>query len=106
NVYRKAYEMSKGQPTAFISDTPEMIRIRKAQEQLSEVKYRMEGNKTRTTSMYGAEAREIAHVKHVSELISKVLYRQKWDETKDRYLLPPDAPELVLAVKNAANYSK
>ncbi|XP_034002989.1 nebulin isoform X8 [Trematomus bernacchii] len=106
NVYRKAYEMSKGQPTAFISDTPEMIRIRKAQEQLSEVKYRMEGNKTRTTSMYGGEAREIAHVKHVSELISKVLYRQKWDETKDRYLLPPDAPELVLAVKNAANYSK
>lgn len=36
----------------------------------------------------------------------KVLYRQKWDETKDRYLLPPDAPELVLAVKNAANFSK
>lgn len=36
----------------------------------------------------------------------QVLYRQKWDETKDRYLLPPDAPELVLAVKNAANYSK
>ncbi|KAJ4921939.1 hypothetical protein JOQ06_021532 [Pogonophryne albipinna] len=106
NVYRKAYEMSKGQPTAFISDTPEMIRIRKAQEQLSEVKYRMEGNKTRTTSMYGGDAREIAHVKHVSELISKVLYRQKWDETKDRYLLPPDAPELVLALKNAANYSK
>lgn len=37
---------------------------------------------------------------------SQVLYRQKWDETKDRYLLPPDAPELVLAVKNAANLSK
>lgn len=36
----------------------------------------------------------------------QVLYRQKWDETKDKYLLPPDAPELVLAVKNAANYSK
>lgn len=36
----------------------------------------------------------------------QVLYRQKWDETKDRYLLPPDAPELVLAVKNAANMSK
>lgn len=39
-------------------------------------------------------------------LLLQVLYRQKWDETKDRYLLPPDAPELVLAVKNAANYSK
>lgn len=36
----------------------------------------------------------------------KVLYKQKWEETKDRYLLPPDAPELVLAVKNAANFSK
>uniref|UniRef100_A0A3Q4FYN3 SH3 domain-containing protein n=1 Tax=Neolamprologus brichardi TaxID=32507 RepID=A0A3Q4FYN3_NEOBR len=73
---------------------------------LFSVKYRMEGNKARTTSLYDGEAREIAHVKHVSELISKVLYRQKWDETKDKYLLPPDAPELVQAVKNAANYSK
>ncbi|XP_008288681.1 nebulin [Stegastes partitus] len=106
NKYRQAYDMSRGTPPAFIADTPELIRIRKAQEQLSEVKYRMEGIKARTTSMYDGEAREIAHVKHVSELISKVLYRQKWDEAKDKYLLPPDAPELVLAVKNAANYSK
>ncbi|MED6232036.1 hypothetical protein ATANTOWER_018828 [Ataeniobius toweri] len=106
NKYRQAYDLSRGAPPAFITDTPELIRIRKAQEQLSEVKYRMEGNKARTTSLYGGDAREVIHVKHVSELISKVLYRQKWDETKDRYLLPPDAPELVLAVKNAANYSK
>ncbi|XP_070832626.1 nebulin [Chaetodon trifascialis] len=106
NKYRQAYDMSRGKSPAIVTDTPEMIRIRKAQEQLSEVKYRMEGNKARTTSMYDGEAREVTHVKHVSQLISKVLYRQKWDETKDRYLLPPDAPELVLAVKNAANYSK
>uniref|UniRef100_A0A087YGW7 Nebulin n=1 Tax=Poecilia formosa TaxID=48698 RepID=A0A087YGW7_POEFO len=106
NKYRQAYELSRGQPPAFTPDTPELIRIRKAQEQLSEVKYRMEGNKARTTSLYGGDAREVVHVKHVSDLISKVLYRQKWDETKDKYLLPPDAPELVLAVKNAANYSK
>ncbi|TKS67790.1 Nebulin [Collichthys lucidus] len=106
NKYRQAYDMSRGTPPAIITDTPEMIRIRKAQEQLSEVKYRMEGNKARTTSLYDGEAKEVTHVKRVSELISKVLYRQKWDETKDRYLLPPDAPELVLAVKNAANYSK
>ncbi|XP_028250356.1 nebulin isoform X14 [Parambassis ranga] len=106
NRYRAAYDKSKGTPPALTTETPEMIRIRKAQEQLSEVKYRMEGNKVRTTSLYDGEAREIAHVKHVSDLISKVLYRQKWDETKDRYLLPPDAPELVLAVKNAATMSK
>ncbi|XP_037395337.1 nebulin isoform X15 [Pygocentrus nattereri] len=106
NKYREAYERSKGQPYIISADTPEMIRIKKAQEQLSEVKYRMEGLKAKTTSSYDGEAREIAHVKHVSDLVSKVLYRQKWDETKDRYLLPPDAPELVLAVKNAANYSK
>ncbi|XP_014855868.1 PREDICTED: nebulin-like, partial [Poecilia mexicana] len=106
NKYRQAYELSRGEPPAFTPDTPELIRIRKAQEQLSEVKYRMEGNKARTTSLYGGDAREVVHVKHVSDLISKVLYRQKWDETKDKYLLPPDAPELVLAVKNAANYSK
>ncbi|KAG7502441.1 nebulin isoform X14 [Solea senegalensis] len=105
NKYRHAYDLSKGTPPAITTETPELIRIRKAQEQLSEVKYRMEGNRARTTSLYDGEAREIAHVKHVSELISKVLYRQKWDETKDKYLLPPDAPELVLAVKNAANYS-
>lgn len=42
---------------------------------------------------------------HAADRLLQVLYRQKWDETKDRYLLPPDAPELVLAVKNAANYS-
>ncbi|XP_015251986.1 PREDICTED: nebulin isoform X13 [Cyprinodon variegatus] len=106
NKYRQAYDLSRGTPPALSTDTPELIRIRKAQEQLSEVKYRMEGNKARTTSLYGGDAREVVHVKHVSELVSKVLYRQKWDETKDRYLLPPDAPELVLAVKNAANYSK
>ncbi|XP_032423794.1 nebulin isoform X6 [Xiphophorus hellerii] len=106
NKYRQAYDLSRGEPPAFTPDTPELIRIRKAQEQLSEVKYRMEGNKARTTSLYGGDARDVVHVKHVSDLISKVLYRQKWDETKDKYLLPPDAPELVLAVKNAANYSK
>ncbi|CAN9498499.1 unnamed protein product [Ophioblennius macclurei] len=106
NKYRQAYDLSKGKPPGIISDTPEMIRIKKAQEQLSEVKYRMEGNKARTTSLYDGEAKEVAHVKHVSDLISKVLYKQKWEETKDKYLLPPDAPELVLAVKNAANYSK
>ncbi|XP_051261112.1 nebulin isoform X49 [Dicentrarchus labrax] len=106
NKYRQAYDISRGNPPAIVTDTPEMIRIRKAQEQLSEVKYRMEGNKVRTTSLYDGEAKDVLHVKRVSELMSKVLYRQKWDETKDRYLLPPDAPELVLAVKNAANYSK
>lgn len=37
-----------------------------------QVKYRMEGNRARTTSMYDGEAKEIAHVKRVSELISKV----------------------------------
>lgn len=38
NKYRQAYDNSRGQPTAIITDSPEMIRIRKAQEQLSEVK--------------------------------------------------------------------
>ncbi|XP_031440949.1 nebulin isoform X4 [Clupea harengus] len=107
NKYRETYEKKvKGLPYAISSDTPEMIRIKKAQEQLSEVKYRMEGLKSKTMSNYDGEAIEVAHVKRMTDLISKVLYRQKWDETKDRYLLPPDAPELVLAVKNAANYSK
>lgn len=114
NKYRQAYDMSRGNPPAISTETPEMLRIRKAQEQLSEVwltfspepfgrnagragrhmrkcvlkekwhpclqvKYRMEGNKARTTSLYGGEAREIAHVKNVTDLISKVrlldLYR-------------------------------
>lgn len=39
---------------------------------ITQVKYRMEGLKAKTTSLYDGEAREIAHVKHVSELISKV----------------------------------
>lgn len=89
-----------------------MIRIKKAQEQLSEVcttccenlhfyvwaifkiatqytyfqyvwfvhlivfmiqvKYRMEGLKAKTTSLYDGEAREVVHVKHVTDLVSKV----------------------------------
>ncbi|XP_063070235.1 nebulin isoform X5 [Engraulis encrasicolus] len=107
NKYREAYEKSvKGLPYAISKEVPELIRIKKAQEQLSEVKYRMEGLKANAVCHYGGESIEVAHVKKVTELFSKVLYRQKWDETKDRYLLPPDAPELVLAVKNAANYSK
>ncbi|XP_029112880.1 nebulin isoform X3 [Scleropages formosus] len=106
NKYRETYELNKGQPYNISPDTMEIRRIKKAQEQLSEVKYRMEGIKSQTMCNYDGEAREIGHAKNVSELVSKVLYRQKWDETKDRYLLPPDAPELVLAMKNAANYSK
>lgn len=37
NKYRQAYDLSRGTPPALATDTPEMIRIRKAQEQLSEV---------------------------------------------------------------------
>ncbi|XP_048862113.1 nebulin-like isoform X37 [Brienomyrus brachyistius] len=106
NKYRESYDLNKGQPYFITSDVPEIIRIKKAQDQLSEVKYRMEGVKSQTMCNYDGEAREITHVRNVSELVSKVLYRQKWDETKDKYLLPPDAPDLVLAVKNAANFSK
>ncbi|XP_061082445.1 nebulin-like [Conger conger] len=106
NKYREAYDKSKGQPYEISSETPEMIRIKKAQEQLSEVKYRMDGLKSQNESNYDGEARDITHAMHVSDLVSKVLYKQNWEETKDKYLLPPDAPELVLAVKNAANYSK
>ncbi|KAJ8255268.1 hypothetical protein GJAV_G00202940 [Gymnothorax javanicus] len=106
NKYRQAYDESRGRPLGITTDTPEMHRIKKAQDQLSEVKYRMEGQKAQTLSNYDGQAKDFAHAKHVSDLVSKVLYRQKWDETKDRYRLPPDAPEMVLAVKNAANYSK
>lgn len=38
NKYREAYDKKvKGLPYAISSDTPELIRIKKAQEQLSEV---------------------------------------------------------------------
>jgi len=36
----------------------------------------------------------------------QVLYKQNWEDTKDKYLLPPDAPELVQAIKNTAMFSK
>uniref|UniRef100_A0A672Q3X2 Nebulin n=1 Tax=Sinocyclocheilus grahami TaxID=75366 RepID=A0A672Q3X2_SINGR len=95
NKYREAYEKSKGQPYDISAETPEMIRIKKAQEQLSEV-CTLDGS-----YLYFSICQNIA-----CKIYMFVLYRQKWDETKDKYLLPPDAPELVLAVKNAANYSK
>ncbi|TRY59272.1 hypothetical protein DNTS_016356 [Danionella cerebrum] len=99
NKYREAYEKSKGQPYPISADTPEMIRIKKAQEQLSEVKYRMEGLKAKTTSLYDGEAREIAHVKHVSELVSKKLYTELWDEEKTMYYPYSDSPELRRVAK-------
>ncbi|XP_041119151.1 nebulin-like isoform X31 [Polyodon spathula] len=106
NKYKENYEKERGKPYGIETDTPELRMIRKAQEQLSEVKYRMDGHKSQTLSNFDGKAREVEHAKKVSQLISKVLYRQKWDEVKDRYLLPPDAPELVQAVKNAANFSQ
>lgn len=41
NKYRQAYDKSRGKPPSVTTDTPEMIRIRKAQEQLSEVRRRV-----------------------------------------------------------------
>uniref|UniRef100_A0A3Q3AAG1 Nebulin-like n=1 Tax=Kryptolebias marmoratus TaxID=37003 RepID=A0A3Q3AAG1_KRYMA len=64
----------------------------------------MEGIKVRNTSLQISSI-ELFTISVVVDFL-KVLYKQKWEETKDRYLLPPDAPELVLAVKNAANFSK
>ncbi|EGW14238.1 Nebulin [Cricetulus griseus] len=40
------------------------------------------------------------------EVPGEVLYKQNWEDTKDKYLLPPDAPELVQAIKNTAMFSK
>lgn len=37
-----------------------------------QVKYRMEGLKAKTGTMYDGEAREVQHVKNVSDLVSKV----------------------------------
>ena len=46
-------------------------------------------------------------INHTSSALSdQVLYKQNWEDTKDKYLLPPDAPELVQAVKNTAMFSK
>ena len=60
----------------YISQTSSslVLNINKLHTLCHQVKYRMEGNKTRTTSLYDGEAREVAHVKRVSELISKVSY--------------------------------
>lgn len=53
-----------------------------------QVKYRMEGNKVRHTSLYDGEAREVAHVKHVSDLISKVSLACNQKYSTDPYWYP------------------
>ncbi|XP_069589030.1 nebulin isoform X18 [Ranitomeya imitator] len=106
NKYKEKYEKQKGEPIAVTTDTPELRRIRKAQNQLSEVKYRMDGNTARTNCHVDEKARDIEHAKKVSQQVSKVLYKQNWEDTKEKYLLPPDAPELVQAVKNSSLFSK
>ncbi|XP_004674937.1 PREDICTED: nebulin [Condylura cristata] len=106
NKYKENYEKAKGQPTAITTDTPELRRIKKVQDQLSEVKYRMDGDVAKTICHVDEKAKDIEHAKKVSQQVSKVLYKQNWEDTKDKYLLPPDAPELVQAVKNTAMFSK
>ncbi|KAF6115226.1 nebulin [Phyllostomus discolor] len=106
NKYKEKYEKEKGQPTTITTDTPELRRIKKVQDQLSEVKYRMDGDIAKTIYHMDEKAKDIEHAKKVSQQVSKVLYKQNWEDTKDKYLLPPDAPELVQAVKNTALFSK
>nr|XP_006974309.2 nebulin isoform X4 [Peromyscus maniculatus bairdii] len=106
NKYKENYEKAKGQPYAITSDTPELRRIKKVQDQLSEVKYRMDGDVAKTICHVDEKAKDIEHAKKVSQQVSKVLYKQNWEDTKDKYLLPPDAPELVQAIKNTAMFSK
>ncbi|KAM4626265.1 nebulin [Discoglossus pictus] len=106
NKYKEQYEKHRGEPYAITIDTPELRRIKKVQNQLSEVKYRMGGQIARTDCHVDEKARDIEHAKKVSQQVSKVLYKQNWEDTKEKYLLPPDAPELVQAVKNTAMFSK
>nr|XP_039325515.1 nebulin [Saimiri boliviensis boliviensis] len=106
NKYKKKFEKTKGQPYASTTDTPELRRIKKVQDQLSEVKYRMDGDVAKTICHVDEKAKDIEHAKKVSQQVSKVLYKQNWEDTKDKYLLPPDAPELVQAIKNTAMFSK
>uniref|UniRef100_A0A287B5G8 Nebulin n=1 Tax=Sus scrofa TaxID=9823 RepID=A0A287B5G8_PIG len=106
NKYKKNYEKAKGKPYAITTDTPELRRIKKVQDQLSEVKYRIDGDVAKTICHVDEKAKDIEHAKKVSQQVSKVLYKQNWEDTKDKYLLPPDAPELVQAIKNTAMFSK
>ncbi|KAM4870060.1 nebulin isoform X22 [Urocitellus parryii] len=106
NKYKEKFEKAKGQPYASTSDTPELRRIKKVQDQLSEVKYRMDGDVAKTICHVDEKSKDIEHAKKVSQQVSKVLYKQNWEDTKDKYLLPPDAPELVQAIKNTAMFSK
>ncbi|KAF6361879.1 nebulin [Rhinolophus ferrumequinum] len=106
NKYKENYEKGKGQPSTITADTPELRRIKKVQDQLSEVKYRMDGNVAKTICHVDEKAKDVEHAKKVSQQVSKVLYKQNWEDTKDKYLLPPDAPEFVHAIKNSALFSK
>uniref|UniRef100_A0A670IFX7 Nebulin n=1 Tax=Podarcis muralis TaxID=64176 RepID=A0A670IFX7_PODMU len=106
NKYKEKFEKERGKPYASTSDTPELRRIKKAQDQLSEVKYRMAGEAAKTNCHVDGQARDIEHAKKVSQQVSKVLYKQNWEENKEKYLLPPDAPEFVQAVKASEIFSK
>ncbi|XP_027551743.1 nebulin isoform X8 [Neopelma chrysocephalum] len=106
NKYKEKFRKERGKPYASTVDTPEIRRIKKVQDQLSEVKYRMAGQTARTICHVDEKAMDIEHAKKVSQQVSKVLYKQNWEENKDKYLLPPDAPELVNAIKNTALFSK
>lgn len=87
----------------YDGEAREVLHVKHVSELISKVSNLKKKSKTWAFSDRSAESSWLT-----PELLFllKVLYKQKWEETKDRYSLPPDAPELVLAVKNAANYSK
>ncbi|MEJ1278140.1 nebulin [Cricetulus griseus] len=106
NKYKENYEKAKGQPYAITSDTPELRRIKKVQDQLSEVKYRMDGDVAKTICHVDEKAKDIEHAKKVSQQVSKIAYKKGLTEQQTQFTSLPDPPDVEFAKKVTNQVSK
>ncbi|EHB04712.1 Nebulin, partial [Heterocephalus glaber] len=83
--------------------SPEVLRVKNAQEILSDSIYRTPALKLKYTSI--VDTPEVVLAKSNAENISIPKYREVWDKDKTSIHIMPDTPEINLARANALNVS-
>ncbi|XP_075687147.1 nebulin [Rhinoderma darwinii] len=81
----------------------EVNKVKKAQEIISERRYRQHPDTIKFTSI--VDAPELVLAKTNALQISDRVYKDEWDKVKTKFSLPSDTPQMVQSKINAANVS-